>query len=89
MLKGYLQNEFSKYVFKTKFNANKDEFCKLFWQERLLLQCSYCLTDRLCWGLMTRQPLWVILCCFPEKGRKEIRDSRGDERGTGKKKEQE
>ena len=31
----------------------------------------------LCWGLTTRQPLWVILCCLPEKGRKE---SRGDER---------
>ena len=23
---------------------------------------------------MTRQPLWVILCCLPEKGRKEIQD---------------
>ena len=28
--------------------------------------------DCLCWGLMTRQPLWVILCHLPEKGRKEI-----------------
>ena len=35
----------------------------------------------LCWGLTTRQPLRVILCCLPEKGRKEIRrESRGDER---------
>ena len=25
----------------------------------------------LCWGLMTCQPLWVILCHLPEKGRKE------------------
>ena len=41
---------------------------------------------------MTRQPLWVILCRLPEKGRKEIeeiveemkeRDS--EERGTGMK----
>ena len=31
-------------------------------------------TDWLCWGLTTRQPLWVILCHFPEKGRKEIED---------------
>ena len=32
---------------------------------------------------MTRQPLWVILCHFPEKGRKgrkEIEDSSGGER---------
>ena len=27
------------------------------------------LIDWLCWGLMTCQPLWVILCCLPEKGR--------------------
>ena len=27
----------------------------------------------LCWGLTTHQPLWVILCRFPEKGRKEIK----------------
>ena len=26
----------------------------------------------LCWGLVTRQPLWVILCHIPENGRKEI-----------------
>ena len=28
----------------------------------------------LCWGLTTRQPLWVILCHLPEKGRKEIEE---------------
>ena len=33
------------------------------------------LTDWLCWGLMTHQPLWVILCCLPEKGRKEIEET--------------
>ena len=38
----------------------------------------YCL---LCWGLTTRQPLWVILCRLPEKGRKrDRRDSRRAER---------
>ena len=30
----------------------------------------YCL----CWDLTTRQPLWVILCRLPEKGRKEIEE---------------
>ena len=34
----------------------------------------------MCWVLTTRQPLWVILCHLPEKGRKEIEDSREDER---------
>ena len=29
---------------------------------------------------MTRQPLWVTLCGFQEKGGKEIGESRGDER---------
>ena len=38
---------------------------------------------------MTRQPLWVILCRLPEKGRKEI-DSRRDEReGQGRKRDRE
>ena len=32
------------------------------------------LTDWLCWGLTTRQPLWVILCRLPEKGRKDIEE---------------
>ena len=30
---------------------------------------------------MTHQPLCVILCHLPEKGRREIEESRGDERG--------
>ena len=30
--------------------------------------------DWLCWGLTTCQPLWVILCHLPEKGRKEIEE---------------
>ena len=28
----------------------------------------------LSWDLTTRQPLWVILCRLPEKGRKEIEE---------------
>ena len=31
-------------------------------------------SDSLCWGLTTRQPLWVILCRLPEKGRKVIEE---------------
>ena len=45
-----------------------------------------------CWGLTTRQPLWVILCRLPEKGRKEIeeiveemKERNREERGTGMK----
>ena len=48
--------------------------------------------DWLCWGLTTRQPLWVILCRLPEKGRKEIeerveemKERDREERGTGMK----
>ena len=50
---------------------------------------EYCL---LCWGLTTRQPLRVILCRLPEKGRKEIeerveerRESRDEREGQGRK----
>ena len=49
----------------------------------------YCL---LCWGLTTRQPMRVILCRLPEKGRKEIeerveeiKERDREERGTGMK----
>ena len=43
-------------------------------------------SDWLCWGLTTRQPLRVILCRLPEKGRKEIEEIVGDEReGQGRK----
>ena len=49
-------------------------------------------TDWLCWGLTTRQPLRVILCRLPEKGRKEVeerveemKERDREERGTGKK----
>ena len=46
----------------------------------------------LCWGLTTCQPLRVILCRLPEKGRKEIeerveemKERDREERGTGMK----
>ena len=32
------------------------------------------MNDLFCWGLTTRQPLWVILCPLPEKGRREIEE---------------
>ena len=48
--------------------------------------------DWLCWGLTTRQPLRVILCRLPEKGRKEteerveeMKERDREERGTGMK----
>ena len=50
------------------------------------------LIDWLCWGLTTRQPLWVILCRLPEKGRRvieeiveEMKERNREERGTGMK----
>ena len=47
------------------------------------------LIDWLCWGLTTRQPLWVILCRLPEKGREEIveemKETIREETGTGMK----
>ena len=36
---------------------------------------------RLCWGLTTCQPLWVILCHLPNKGRREIKEMKERERG--------
>ena len=31
--------------------------------------------DWLSWDLTTRQPLWVILCCLPENGIREIEET--------------
>ena len=49
-------------------------------------------SDWLCWGLTTRQPLWVILCRLPEKGRKateeiaeEMKERDREKRETGMK----
>ena len=53
---------------------------------------QHCFRNWLCWGLTTRQPLRVILCRLPEKGRKEIeerveemKERDREERGTGMK----
>ena len=62
--------------------------------QRLLCQftSNKCWSNWLCWGLTTRQPLRVILCRLPEKGRKEIeerveemKERDREERGTGMK----
>ena len=37
-------------------------------------QVGHLISHWLCWGLTTRQPLWVILCRLPEKGRKVIEE---------------
>ena len=57
-----------------------------------LFNHSQLIFDWLCLGLTTRQPLWVILCRLPEKGRKEIeeiveetKERDREERGTGMK----
>ena len=39
-----------------------------------ILQIDAKFGDWLCWGLMTCQPLWVILCHLQEKGRREIEE---------------
>ena len=51
--------------------------------------------DWLCLGLMTRQPLSVILCRLPEKGRKGrkeideiVEEMKEEERGTGNEREE-
>ena len=56
------------------------------------VKASFLWIDWLCWGLTTRQPLRVILCRLPEKGRKEIeerveemKERDREERGTGMK----
>ena len=48
-----------------------DPICKLF--NFIFSSSSYPLFFY-CWGLTTRQPLWVILCRLPEKGRREIEE---------------
>ena len=34
---------------------------------------------------MTRQPMWVILCRLPEKGRRELGDNRDEREGQVRK----
>ena len=54
--------------------------------------CNYSNVLLLCCGLTTLQPLWVIFCCLPEKGRREIEETVDEmkerdrkEKGTGMK----
>ena len=54
--------------------------------------CFFFVFFLLSWDLTTSQPMWVILCCLPEKGRKEIeeieeelKERDREERGTGMK----
>ena len=63
------------------------EIANLFWTVRKSLEFLW-----LCWGLTTRQPMRVILCRLPEKGRKEIeerveemKERDREERGPGMK----
>ena len=77
----------SKYYWK-EYDHKKGSF-----QTRLLSQVKLTSLPNkhiwLCWGVTTPQPLWVILCCLPEKGRKEIeeivemKERDREERGTG------
>ena len=63
---------------------------KIFKSHRIFIPFNKLLFDWLCWGLTTRQPLWVILCRLPEKGRKEIEEIVDEmKERTGKKEEQE
>ena len=62
------------------------------WQENFMNVGRQEDFDWLCWGLTTRQPLWVILCRLPEKGRKsteeiaeEMKERDREERETGMK----
>ena len=69
-----------------KVNRKSQKSCQSYIKWR---KSTKCLID--CWGLTTRQPLWIILC-LPEKGRKdteeivdEMKERVREERGTGMK----
>ena len=73
----------------TKFGENPLMFTQVIIRKRKMDGWT---VFRLCWGLTTRQPLRVILCRLPEKGRKEIeerveemKERDREERGTGMK----
>ena len=57
-------------------DKNKMPTIILYNDEQILDIKNLCCTGQfwLCWGLTTRQPLRVILCRLPEKGRKEIEE---------------
>ena len=71
-------------MYDSKTSTNLEMYSLI---QKLLVKIVYCL---LCCGLMTRQPLRVILCSLPEKGRKQIeerveemKERDREERGTG------
>ena len=64
----------------------------VFFALNISFQYDLAICDWLCWGLTTRQPLRVILCRLPEKGRKEteerveeMKERDREERRTGMK----
>ena len=68
------------------------QYIKHFLDNKMSIFEEYGAFFLLCWGLTTRQPLRVILCRLPEKGRKEIEERveemkvrDREERGTGMK----
>ena len=76
-------------VILTKVDTSQVPQQNINWMPTVKAMIVYCL---LCWGLTTRQPLRVILCRLPEKGRKEIeerveemKERDREERGTGMK----
>ena len=83
----YSRNFNSSNIFGTIENCSRHGSHK-----GLIMVPDHELIDWLCWGLTTRQPLRVILCRLPEKGRKEIeerveemKERDREERGTGMK----
>ena len=75
--------------FTTAADHNLKYLFLLIFQKKIRLDIS---GESLCWGLTTRQPLWVILCRLPEKGRKEteeiveeMKERDREERETGMK----
>ena len=67
---------------KSQFKKQESEFARLEQDTPVLssfffdahLRWLQLLVWLIVWGLMKRQPLWVILCHLPEKGRKEIEE---------------
>ena len=65
------RHELSSFVLK-KQNISNGVYCSVIGVKGYDLSCH--VDFRLRWGLTKHQPLWVILCRLPEKGRKEIEE---------------
>ena len=83
LIKAYFQEKELPENFEAELTAStlKNQLTRFFAEMRQRFFVFFLL----CWGLMTHQPLWVILCCLPEKGRKE--KQKRWKWGTGKKEE--